>query len=265
MSSIELIKKTLKSNATPEEFSWLENIISSSNENEKSLQVAFAQTPKYIKKTIIVLDEEIKKHFLEIINFVPDGWTSDRLARTFILLHFNAKNEMNYTNALNMLFETAEMNELAALYASLPLLQYPKNWLLYAKEAVRSNIGVVFDAIAFNNPYPNVHFDEKAWNQLVLKTIFSTKNIIYIYGLKERSNRELACMISDFAHERWAAGRTISPEVWQLVAPFIDNHLIKDMEKLFQSENEQERLAAKLCCIESDFGLAKELLEKYSV
>ncbi len=71
-------------------------------------------------------------------------------------------------------------------------------------------------------------------------------------------------MISDFAHERWAAGRTISPEVWQLVTPFIDDFLIKDIEKLFQSENKQDQSTAKIGCMRSDFKPAKDLLKKYT-
>ena len=125
-------------------------------------------------------------------------------------------------------------------------------------------MGPVFDAIAFNNPYPSRYFDEAAWNQMVLKTIFGGKNIQKIYGLKKRSNHELALIISDFAHERWAAGRPISPQVWELVAPFIDDKLINDIKKLFLSENKKEQYAAKLSCMDSDFGEAKELLKKYN-
>ena len=36
---------------------------------------------------------------------------------------------------------TAEINELAVLNSIIPLLYYPENWLVYAKEAVRSNAG----------------------------------------------------------------------------------------------------------------------------
>ena len=265
MSSDDLLKKTLQLNVKPEEFSWLENTISSSMENGRLLQIAFVAVPKYIKKAILVLDPEMKNQFDKTVHFIPEDWTLDKLARVYIILHFNSENEEKYVNDLNTLFETAEINELAALHSALPLLHFPKKWLPHAKEAVRSNMGLVFDAIAFNNPYPSMHFDEQAWNQMVLKTIFGGKNIENIYDLKERSNKELANMISDFAHERWAAGRTISPEVWQLVAPFIDGHLINDMEKLFQSENEKERLAAKVSCMQSDYVGAKELLKKYCV
>lgn len=264
MTFIKLTKEILALNVTNEENLWLENIILVSRENERILQTAFIAMPKYIKKTEIILKEEIKDQFRVSLNFSPDGWTLDKFARAYILLHFNTENEKNYVKRLSELFETAEMNELAALNSFIPLFSYPQNWLFQAKEAVRSNVGCVFDAIAFNNPYPSIHFDEPAWNLLVLKTIFCGKSIKNIYGLKERSNQKLAHMVSDFAHTRWAAGKTISPEVWELVTPYIDNQIIKDIEKLFQSGNEQEQRAAKLSCTESDFKPAKNLLKKYT-
>ncbi|MDO9186585.1 MAG: EboA domain-containing protein [Bacteroidia bacterium] len=264
MTFIKLTKEILATHVSTEENLWLDNIIFISRDNEKILQTAFIAMPKYIKRTEIVLNGGIKSRFLDSVNFSPDGWSLDKLARAFIILHFNPESEKNYVKGLKELFETAEMNELATLNSFIPLLSYPNNWLPYAKDAVRSNMGPVFDAIAFNNPYPSTYFDEAAWNQLVLKTIFCGKSIQNIYGLKERTNKELAYMISDFAHERWAAGRTLSSEVWELVAPFIDDLLINDIEKLFQSENKQDQSIAKKACMQSDFKPTKDLLKKYA-
>lgn len=263
MTFIKLTKEILEAHISTEENLWLDNIIFISRDNEKILQTAFIAMPRYINKTEIALNRGIKNRFLDSVNFSPDGWSLDKLARAFIILHFNPKSEENYVKGLKELFETAEMNELATLNSFIPLLSYPSNWLPHAKDAVRSNIGPVFDAIAFNNPYPSNYFDEAAWNQLVLKTIFCGKSIQNIYGLKERSNKELAYMISGLANERWAAGRTISAEVWELVTPFIDDLLINDIEKLFQSENKQNQYTAKLVCMQSDFKPAKDLLKKY--
>ena len=260
---VYLIKKVLESNCTTEEMLWMDTVITSSQQNERLLQLAFVTVPKYIQKSHIALDKNMEKQFSDTVRFLPEGWTLHTFARVYILLHFKTDDEKKYVNVLKTLFETAEMNELASLNSSLSLLHYPENWLEYAKEGVRSNMGPVFDAIVFNNPYPAKYFDEEAWNQMVLKTIFSGKSIQKIKGLIERSNPRLAFMISDFAHERWAAGRTISPQVWALVAPFIDNQLIKDIEKLFLSENKQDQKGAKLSCMHSDFAPAKDLLKKY--
>jgi hypothetical protein len=263
MSFVGLIKKTLSYHAAVDELMWLENIISAGYNNERLVQMAFPFVPKHIKKTNVRLDPKTENEFLSNMKFSPRGWNIHKLARVYIILHFDSGNEKKYVNTLNALFETADLSELDALYASLPLLHYPSNWLPRAKEAVRSNIGLVFDAVAFNNPYPSGYFDEAAWNQLVLKTIFTGKDIHQIHGLKERSNKDLASMISDFAHERWAAGRSVAPAVWELVMPFIDSHLITTIERLFQSENESDKCAAKLCCMNSDYEPAKYLLKRH--
>jgi len=172
MIFIELVKSTLALNLQKEESLWLDTVLAA-NSNEKSLQIAFVSVPKYIKKGNIYLTKEILNEFKINVGFSPESWTTQQLVRVFILLHFKPQNEKKYTNTLNDFFETAEINELAALYSSLFFLHYPEHWLLHAKEAVRSNMGTVFDAIAFNNPYPFHYFYDQSLNHLILKTIFN--------------------------------------------------------------------------------------------
>ncbi|MBO0936157.1 EboA domain-containing protein [Fibrella sp. HMF5335] len=174
----------------------------------------------------------------------PD-WTMDRLARVLLLTSLPADDETAYTKAIETLFDTAEMQELAALYSALPHLAFPQKWLFRATEAVRSNMGPVFDAIAFGNTYPAQYFTEAAWNQLVLKCIFNDKPITRIHGLMDRANATLAHDISEFAHERWAAGRTVPAEVWQLVPRFMNESLLADVKRLAASPDERDREAAR--------------------
>ena len=68
----------------------------------------------------------------------------------------------------------------------------------------------VFEAVAHRNPYPARHFDESAWNHLVLKALFIGSTLAPIEELDARANPTLMRMLCDYAHERWAAGRTIS-------------------------------------------------------
>lgn len=253
MSFSEQLFEKIKEYATPKEINWIESKASS---NLQLLQTAFVATPRFINKTPIQSTETINDVSI-------DDWSLDRLVRVYLLSQMDSSDKDSYTKALDTLFETAENNEAVALISALPFLAFPDYWMLRATDAVRSNIGLVFDAIAFQNPFPIQHFSELAWNQLVLKCIFNDKPIHRIQGLDTRANQELANSISYLAHERWAAGRTIPAQAWRLVSKFMNDSILKDIQTLFESNNENDRIAAALVCIETDFSAAKEELEKH--
>jgi hypothetical protein len=192
--------------------------------------------------------------------FYPESWTHDQLIRVLLLLYLPYENEVEYLKILNQLFETGEVSELVALYSALPLLPHPQLHLNRAMEGIRSNIAPVFEAIALNNPYPKDYFSESAWNQLFLKAIFTEKKIWQIQGIDERANADLARICSDYAHERWAAGRVVTPELWQPVTKFVNKLIINDLEKLFQNPDPIQSQAAALVCLNSDNPQAKNLL-----
>jgi hypothetical protein len=253
MSFSEQLFEKIKEYASPKEINWIE---AKTNVSLQSLQTAFVATPRFISKTII--------NSTETINDVSiNDWTLDRLVRVYLLTTLDASDKPIYTKTLDTLFETAENNEAVALISALPFLAFPDYWMLRATDAVRSNIGLIFDAIAFQNPYPMQHFSELAWNQLVLKCIFNDKPIHKIQGLDERANPKLANSISNLAHERWAAGRTIPAQAWRLVSKFMNEAIFEDICTLFVSQNLNDKIAASLVCSETDFPAAKVELKKH--
>lgn len=252
MKTSDLLFSEISTWANPTEIAWInqKNIGDS-----KSLALAFVMTPRFISKQAI-------ENVTEIIpgwNF--RGWSLDRLVRVYFisLLEANSKHESEFHEQLNILFDTAEMNESVALYSALPLLKNPKNWILRATDAVRSNIGIAFDAIAFGNPYPKNHFNELAWNQLVLKCIFNDKPIHLIDGLNERANQVLADTLSDFAHERWAAERRVPSQVWRICVDFINPKLAEDIQQLLKSKSQNDVIAGKLVLKQSNSALLDPL------
>ena len=253
MSFSEQLFEKIKEFASPKELSWIE---SKNNVSLQSLQTAFVATPRFVSKTIIRSTESING-----INI--NNWALDRLVRIYFLSIFDSSDKDIYTKNIDLLFETAENNEAVALMSALPFLQFSEYWMLRATDAVRSNIGLVFDAIAFQNSFPMQHFSELAWNQLVLKCIFNDKPIHLIQGLNERANQALANSISNLAHERWAAGRTIPAQAWRLVSKFMNEAIFEDICTLFVSQNSNDNIAAALVCSETDFPAAKEELKKH--
>jgi len=121
-------------------------------------------------------------------------------------------------------------------------------WHLEHRILCYGNMTVVFDAVALNNPYPAAFLAEPAWNQMVLKGIFMSRPLYRMFRLEERRNDTLARMVSDFSHERWAASRKVTPEVWRLTAPFLAAHQVlrDDISTALQSADTLHQEAAVL-------------------
>jgi len=227
-----------------------------------AFNTAFAAMPRKTGKAFIQLNDEEKNQLQSLRpGLIINNWSIDRLARVWLLLHIDPSDEEKYFRSIDHLFLAAEMNELVALYSALPLLSYPERWRKRCADGIRSNIGDVLQAIMCNNPYPSEQLDEKAWNQLVLKAFFTEKPVDEIIGLDERANQELANILSDYAHERWAAGRTINSLLWRCVGKFINTSIFPDIQRIAKSENETERKAAALACYDSNYEPAKKLLD----
>jgi len=265
-TSQEFLLQLYRKNATPEALNWLTPKLEllATAASDKDLYLAFSSAPRFVGKAPLQLEETDLQEANRIREgFNPSRWTTDQAARTLLLLSVPHDEESAFVSRLSKLFNTADMGELVALYASLPLLPHPKAFVKQAAEGVRTNMGNVFEAIALDNPYPADYLEEGAWNQMVLKTVFVGKPLYRIYGLEKRSNPTLARILSDYAHERWAAGRPVTPELWRPVGPFIDERIIEDIKKLFAHPDAIQHEAAALACAQGSYVPARELLENY--
>ena len=121
----------------------------------------------------------------------------------------------------------------------------------------------IFNAVAHHNPYPAEYLDEGAWNQIVLKALFVESSLYKIVGLDERANETLAKMLVEYAHERWSAGREVSPELWRPVGPFIDDVYLNDIQKVLNHPDKLQKQAALLAVMNSDYSGKEELLSSH--
>lgn len=231
---------------------------------DKDFYLAFSSAPRFVgKEKLQYTAADAHKARLLRKGFDPSRWSTAQTARTLLLLSLPYTDAGAFQSKVETLYSTADMGELVALYAALPLLPHPELFRKRAAEGFRTNMGDVFEAIALDNPYPADYMEEDAWNNMVLKTLFVGKPIYRIYGIEQRSNAKLARILSDYAHERWSAGRPVSPELWRPVSPFIDDVILKDIQKLFSQPNELEQEAAALVCAQSNSAPAKELLNAH--
>ena len=190
----------------------------------------------------------------------PSEWTMDQAARIHLLL-VATPDAAEFTRRLDRLCAAADVGELVAYYRGLPLYPDPPRYVMRAAEGVRSNMRTVFEAVAHRNPYPSEQFAGGAWNQMVLKALFVGARLDLVVGLDARRNPALARMLCDYAHERWAASRAVSPELWRCVGPFAGGAGLDDFRRLLSRGTLPERQAAVLALLESPDPAAKALLQ----
>jgi hypothetical protein len=191
----------------------------------------------------------------------PGKWTIDQAARIYLLL-VATPDGAEFVRRLDRLCAAADVGELVAWYRGLPLYPDAPRHAMRAAEGVRSNMRSVFEAVAHRNPYPSEQFAEGAWNQMVLKALFVGARLDLVVGLDARRNPALARMLCDYAHERWAASRAISPELWRCVGPFASGVGLDDFRRLLSRGTLPERQAAVLALLESSDPAAEALLRE---
>ena len=141
---------------------------------------------------------------------VPEAWALADMARAALLCRaFEAAPPPEHVAIAREVFLRGDNDERIALLRSLALLPQPARFADLAIEACRTHVNDVFAAIACDNPFPAAHLPEAAFNQLVLKTMFVELPVARILGWRERNNDELRRMVSDYANERRAAGRSV--------------------------------------------------------
>lgn len=231
---------------------------------EKPLYLALGWAPRRLGKADLGLGEAELDAARELRpGFDPVEWSVDQAARIALVLASHDGDERRFKERLETLFRTADIGETITFYRGLPLYPGPELLLARAREGARSGMRPVFEAVAHRNPYAKERFDENAWNHLVLKALFIGTTLDPIQGLDERANPALARMLCDYAHERWAAGRPVSPELWRCVGPHADDAALEDLTRVLETGSGEERKAAALALSACPRPRARALLARF--
>lgn len=213
---------------------------------------------KATNEKITVLDSSDLENYLKL-----QDATVLEMSRIFLLTEILNADRDFFSSKVKKIISVADSKELETFLKYLILLPKPEDYKSVAVDALRTNIASVFDALALHNPFPAEYFDDAQWNQMYLKAAFMQRPLNKIPKVDERANEDLARIISDYAHERWAAGRDIDPYFWRPVSPFMNETLLDDMNHLFKSEDPVRQKAAALCCANSTSAEAKKMLETF--
>jgi len=223
-----------------------EELAKLSGGRRRDLDVLFGLAPRKLGRADLQLSsDDLAAADAARPGWDPRGWSLDEAARVLALLEW-ARAVGGFAETFAELCRTAEVSEAVALYRGLPLYPEPEKLDWQVGEGLRTSMRAVFEAIAHRSPYPKENFSQERWNHMVLKALFIGSALHPIQGLDERRNPELALILRDYAHERWAAGRPVTPELWRCLGPFAEGLMVDDLERVAGSADPSERRAAAL-------------------
>ena len=239
---------------------WLDEQLGRLPGQDRDLYVALGMAPRKLGKADLALGAaDLADAARARPGWDPAAWSVDQAARILILLQGGGGGD-GFAALFRQLCRTADAGEQVAFYRGLPLYPDPARLEAQAAEGTRTNMRAVFEAVAHGSPFPKEQFAENRWNHMVLKALFVGSRLHPIQGLDERANPPLARMLSDYAHERWAAGRPVTPELWRCVGPHADDGSLADLQRVLATGSATQRQAAALALSTCPAAKARELL-----
>lgn len=266
IKAAELLEQWLSHRLSNEHNDWLKSqcqkILTSNSDRE--LHITLGLIPRRLgREDLHLSDAELNAADETVAGWDPSAWSIDTAARISVLCRLADNNPEGFKDTIVDLCRNADLAEGIALYSGIALYPHSETLDKLIGEGLRTNMRAVFEAIAHDNPYPASHFDENRWNHLVLKALFIDSTLAPIQGLDKRANAELATILCDYAHERWAAGRPVTIELWRCVGPFATGAMIDDLQRVAESSIKIEHEAGALALSQSPDQKAQNILASY--
>ena len=221
--AIDLLSVWLKPRLSPEGFAWFDTelrALQAKPEQARWFKALGLAPRKLGKADLQPTQAELQAAQALRQGLDPSEWSVDQTARIAFTLAFYQGDEAGFVQQVVMLIDTSEINELLAIFRGFALFPHPQALEPKAREAIRSTMRPVYEAMSHRNPFPLEFFDEAAWNQMIVKAFFLDSSIWQIQGVDERYNADLSVILILLVQERWAAGRFIAPEIWRCAVPY---------------------------------------------
>lgn len=190
-------------------------------------------------ETVAMLSSQCRRHLGERpMPPLADGtaWTQTQLARALLLAQALVQQaDADRLPLLRKLFAWGDDQEKIATLKALDWLDAGGHCVDLALQAGRTNSSQVFAAIALDNPYPARHYGERAFHQLVLKTLGMALDVRRVLGLSQRRGHLLNQLALDLLDERLAAGREVPDGLDHIIAfPLLDTAQARRLDMLCQ-------------------------------
>jgi hypothetical protein len=167
--------------------------------------VAYAAASRRIERRGPVVLTHSERSEFRRIGFAPppEGWELDECARASLLIEVaRVSRELGAPAGpravARLVGELVTRNVAGEQKAALKALAYmpdARSLLEVAYWAARSGAVDVFDAIAFENPYPAQHFGDGAFDALVIRAIALGRDVNRIVGVGARMSPDLLALI----------------------------------------------------------------------
>ncbi|MEX1024179.1 MAG: EboA domain-containing protein [Planctomycetota bacterium] len=197
---------------------WLRDEARTLGEGADGLRfgLALSKASRYAKDTRALAPSVAEREALArlVPGLDPERWTLLETVRIALTLALADLADEPGRRTVEEAFRYADEGEARALYRSLALLPGAHRFVQRGAEGCRTNMRSVFEATALDTPFPRDHFDDVAWRQLVIKSLFVEAPLWRLVGLDERLDADLARMALDLREERTSAGRPIYPELY---------------------------------------------------
>ena len=240
--------------------SWLDQKLHSIK-TDQDFFISFALINKKIPRDHLQLSPaQIQTIHLKYPEFNIENWTLDQLCRFSLLMYYSLLS----VKSLTKLISVADTREQITIFKSITYLENASHFTPIVVNGIRTNIVDIFDAIALKNPFAASYFSQDEWNQMILKAVFMERPIYQIKNIDQRKNEKLAHILFDYARERWAASRRVTPELWRMISGYITEKLFVEMIKKIAEGNASDQKAMLKLIQESNLDAAKKWLNSQS-
>ena len=190
-----------------EEAAWLnaalDEIAAARSSDEKSTELYLRYSAMARRKLCCTVLEQVGR------------WLTDEVGRLLLLMqwldHYSSQEQVD---KLKSIYRMVDENEKQVIAKGFALLDKEGAAVDLATSIGRTNNINLFAAIALNNPYPSAFYDERAFNQLVLKALFMGLDISAMQGLQQHLSPTLSLLCIDLVKENLAAVRSPACSIW---------------------------------------------------
>ncbi len=202
---------------------WLLTSIADVTQGDDGIEAMATRVIRYtaiVKQNIPVAQAELslplygENGSATMLEMSLSHWSLNDVARLALVAVALTGTDANMLELLEKIYDFSDHSERKSLVRGLYWLSDAPALPVLAERVQRTNAVDEFCALAQHNPLPAKRYSDKAFNQLVLKSLFLKLNIDRIYGFEQRCNSNLARMCENYMHELHVAHREIPASLW---------------------------------------------------